>query len=137
VEQRTPQQAADHLGFVVKGNVAGKLRRYTITTLIPDYPGVSLHRNLPALSSPTPLGCPSFRRTLDRGPGQGAGIQHASSFRRRLESSQIMVVCKSCQSSGCPRIKYRAGPVKYKTEQDFTGQALLNTKQNKISQGRH
>jgi hypothetical protein len=28
------------------------------------------------------------------------------------------------------------GPVKYEAEQDFTGQALLNTKQNKISQGR-
>ncbi len=26
-------------------------------------------------------------------------------------------------TSGCPRIKYGAGPVKYKAEQDFTGQA--------------
>jgi len=45
------------------------------------------------------------------------------SFRRTPESSQIMVVYKSCQSSGCPRIKYGAGPVKYNAEQDFTGQA--------------
>jgi len=28
---------------------------------------------------------------------------------RARESSQIMVVYKSCQSSGCPRIKYGAG----------------------------
>ncbi|MCK4246643.1 hypothetical protein KAX14_05355, partial [Candidatus Bipolaricaulota bacterium] len=38
-----------------------------------------------------------------------------------LDSRLVLVTLHCSWTSGCPRIKYGAGPVKYKAEQDFTG----------------
>jgi len=42
---------------------------------------------------------------------------------RNPQSAFRNCLCCPCFLSGCPRIKYGTGPVKYKAEQDFTGQA--------------
>jgi len=43
------------------------------------------------------------------GPGEVENQGHFTGQAPESSHSQIMVVCKSCQSSGCPRIKYGAG----------------------------